>query len=184
MQPHLEQLIKDLVSYLLDFNILVQSDTPEKKLFGLAVLAINYHQLIRLLTPTQSIFFWLDRLSPLIDLPTNLNCTKSENNSDNCNMGKEGNKVSWTKEMAPANPNRTKSKSYNDICSKNYYNINNGVGVQQLLLDDTKSSINNYNIDKVGDEVTWTEEMPPTNPIAPRQKVKMTIATANATVIE
>ncbi len=56
VQPHLEQLMKDLVSYSLDVNILVRSNAPERRLFNLAVLAIDYHRPIRPLTPTESIF--------------------------------------------------------------------------------------------------------------------------------
>ncbi len=44
VQPHLEQLMKDLVSYSLDVNIPVRSDTPERRLFDLAVSAIDYHR--------------------------------------------------------------------------------------------------------------------------------------------
>ncbi len=44
VQPYLEQLMKDLVSYSLDVNIPVQSDVPERRLFDLAVSAIDYHR--------------------------------------------------------------------------------------------------------------------------------------------
>ncbi len=44
VQPHLEQLMKDLVSYSLDVNIPVRSDAPERRLFDLTVLAIDYHR--------------------------------------------------------------------------------------------------------------------------------------------
>lgn len=46
MQPHLEQLIKDLVCCSLDVNILVQSDVAERKLFNRAVEAIGYYCLV------------------------------------------------------------------------------------------------------------------------------------------
>ncbi len=36
--------------------------------------------------------------------------------------------------------------------------------VQQLLSDDSKDPIDNCDIGRVGDEVTWTEEMSPTDP--------------------
>ena len=65
--------------------------------------------------------------------------------------------------MPPTNFNRTESKSYGDICSKNHYDISDGVVVQELLSDDSKDFIDNCDIDRV-DQVTWTEEMPPTNP--------------------
>ncbi len=156
--------MKDLVRYSLDVNIQVQSDAPEKRLFDLVVLAIDYHRLIQPPTPTKSIFLWLDGLSPLVGSPTNPNRTESESHSDNCDMGREDNEVSWTEEMSPSNPNRTKSESHGDICSKNHHDISDGVGVQQLLSDDSKSLINNCDIGRVGDEVTWTEEMLPTDP--------------------
>ncbi len=86
--------MKALVSYSLDVNIPVQNDAPERRLFNLAVSAIDYHRLIRPFTPTKSIFLWLDGLSPLVGPLTNPNRTESESHSDNCDMGKEGNEVS------------------------------------------------------------------------------------------
>ncbi len=79
-------------------------------------------------------------------------------------MSRDGNKVSWTEEMPPTDPNHTRSKSHGDICSKNHRDINDGVGVQQLLSDNLKDPINNFDIGKVFDEVTWTKKMPPPNP--------------------
>ncbi len=99
----------------------------------------------------------------LVGPPTNLNRTKSESHSDNCGIDKESNKVSWIEKIPPTNPNRTKNKSHDDIYSKNYRNISDRVGVQQLLSDDSKGSIDNCNIGRVGDEVTWTKKMPPTD---------------------
>ncbi len=66
--------------------------------------------------------------------------------------------------MPPSDPDRTGSESHGDICSKNYRDIIDRVGVQQLLSDDSKSPIDNCDIGRVGDEVTWTEEMSPTDP--------------------
>lgn len=66
--------------------------------------------------------------------------------------------------MPPTNPNCTKSESHDDICSKNYYNIIDEVGIQKLLLDNSKGFINNYDIGRVGDKITWTKKMPSTNP--------------------
>ncbi len=154
VQPHLEQLIKDLVSYSLDVNIPMRSVAHERRQIDLAVSAIDYHRPIRPPTPTKSIFLWLDGLSPLVGLPTDLNRTESKSHSDNCDMGREGNEVSWIEEMPPSDPDRTESESHGDICSKNYRNISDGVGVQQLLSDDSKSPIDNYDIGRVGDEVT------------------------------
>ncbi len=79
-------------------------------------------------------------------------------------MGRESNEVSWTKEMPPTDLDSTDSKSHDDICSKNYCNISNGGDVQQLLLDDSKDPINNCDMGKEGNEVSWIEKMPPTNP--------------------
>lgn len=62
--------------------------------------------------------------------------------------------------MPATNLNCTENKSHGDFCSKNYYNISNGVGIQQFLLDDSKHPINNYDIGRVGDEMTLTKEMP------------------------
>ncbi len=107
----------------------MQSDAPERSLFDLAVLAIDYHWPIQPPTPTKLIFLWLDGLSPLVGLPTNPNRTESESHSDNCNMGGEGNEVSWTEEMPPSDPNRIESESYGDICSKNHRDISDRVGV-------------------------------------------------------
>ncbi len=86
--------MKDLVSYSLDVNIPVRSNAPERRLFDLAVSAIDYHRPIRPPAPTELIFLWLDGLSPLIGPPTNLNRTESESHSDNCDMGRDGNEVS------------------------------------------------------------------------------------------
>ncbi len=85
--------MKDLVSYSLDVNIPVQSNTPERILFDLAVLAIDYHRPIQPPTPTESIFLWLDRLSPLVGPSTDPNRTESESHSDNYDMGREDNEV-------------------------------------------------------------------------------------------
>ncbi len=78
--------------------------------------------------------------------------------------------MSWTEEMPPTDLDRTESKVHGDICSKNHCNISDGVGVQQLLLDDSKGPIDNFDISRVGDEVTWTEEMLPTDPNRTKSK--------------
>ncbi len=72
--------------------------------------------------------------------------------------------------MLPTDSDRTKSKSYGDICSKNHHNISDRVGIQELLLDDSKDLINNRDIGRVDNEVTWIEEMPPTNPNRTKSK--------------
>ena len=121
--------MKDLVSYSLEVNILMQSNISKKKLFDLVILAIDYYWPIQPSIPTKSIFFWLDRLNLFVGLPTNLNRIKSESHNNNCDMGREDNKMFWTKEMPPTNPNCTESKSHGNICSKNHHNISNKVGI-------------------------------------------------------
>ncbi len=66
--------------------------------------------------------------------------------------------------MPPSDPDRTESESHSDICSKNHCDISDGVSIQQLLSDNSKGPIDNCDIGRVGDEVTWTEEMLPTDP--------------------
>ncbi len=78
--------------------------------------------------------------------------------------------MSWTEEMPPSDPDRTKSESHDDICSKNHRNISDGLDVQQLLSDNSKSPIDNCDIGRVEDEVTWTEEMPSTDPDRTKSK--------------
>ncbi len=97
----------------------------------------------------------------LVGPPTDPNRTKNESHSDNCDIDREGNEVSWTEEMPLSDPDRTESESHDDICSKNHRDISDGVGVQQLLSDNSKGLIDNCDIGRVGDEVTWTKEMPP-----------------------
>ncbi len=69
-------------------------------------------------------------------------------------MGRESNEVSWTEEMPLTNPNCTESESHGDICSKNHCDISDRVSFQQLLLDNSKGPIDNFDIGKLGDEVT------------------------------
>ena len=84
VQPHLEQLMKDLVCCSLDVNIPVQSDAAERRLFDRAVGAIDYYCPVRPPTPTKSVFLWLVQLSPLVGPSTDSNRTKSKSLSDNC----------------------------------------------------------------------------------------------------
>ncbi len=121
--------MKDLVSYSLDVNIPMQNNIPENRLFNLVVLATDYYRPIRPLILIKSIFFWLNRLNPLVNPPTNPHYTKRENHSDNCNIGNESNEVFWTEEIPLTNLDCIKSEIHNNNCSKNYYNINNGVGI-------------------------------------------------------
>ena len=76
--------MKDLVCYSLDVNIPVQNDAAEKRLFNHVVEAIDYYCLVQPPTPTESVFLWLAQLSPLVDLSTDPDRTKSENLGDNC----------------------------------------------------------------------------------------------------
>lgn len=66
MQSLLEELMQDLVGFLLDVNIYVRmSDTAKKYLFDYVVGAIKYYWPVKPLTSTKSIFLWLARLSLL-----------------------------------------------------------------------------------------------------------------------
>lgn len=60
--------------------------------------------------------------------------------------------------MLPTNINCTKDKSYNDIYDKCNCNISNKVIGEELDSNNVKDLINNYNIGKVDDKVTWMEE--------------------------
>lgn len=118
-----------MINYLLNINILVKSDIIEKKLFNLYILTIDYYWPIESSIPIVWIFFELNRLSIFISLFINLNCTKNKSYGKNCNMSKVDIKVSWIEEMPSTNLNYIKSKSYNDICSKNHCNINDKIGI-------------------------------------------------------
>lgn len=157
--------MKDLVSYLLDINISMQSDATEKRLFNFVVLAINYYWYIQPPTPKKSIFLWLDGLSLLVSLPTNPNYTKSESRDKNYDMERVDNEMFWTNEMPSTNPNCTKSESHGNIYSKNYRDISNRMDIQELLSDNSKGPIDNYDIGRVGDKLTWTEKILPTDRI-------------------
>ena len=64
--------------------------------------------------------------------------------------------------MPPTDPDCTKSKSHGNICSKNHCDTSEEVDIQELLSNNSKYHIDNCDISQV-DEVTWTEEMPPTD---------------------
>ncbi len=66
--------------------------------------------------------------------------------------------------MPPTDRDRTESESHGDICRKNYQDISDRVGIQQFLSDNSNGLINNCDIGRVGDEMTWIEEMPPPDP--------------------
>ncbi len=84
IQPHLEQLMKDLVCCSLDGNIPVQSDVAERRLFDCAVEAIDYYWPVQPPTPTESVFLWLAQLILLVGPATDPNRTESKSLSDNC----------------------------------------------------------------------------------------------------
>ncbi len=84
VQPHLEQLMKDLVCCSLDSNLLVQSDEAERRLFDRAVEVIDYYWPIQPPTPTESVFLWLAQLSPLVGPATDPYRNESESLSNNC----------------------------------------------------------------------------------------------------
>lgn len=69
-------------------------------------------------------------------------------------MGRVGYDVSWIEEILSTNSNCTKSKNHDDICNKNYHNISDEVGVQEILSINLKAFINNYDIGRVGYKVT------------------------------
>lgn len=97
-------------------------------------------------------------MSLYVGLPTNPNQTKSESHSDSYNIGKEDNKMFWIKKTSPTDPNYTKSKSQSDICSKKCRNISNEIDIQEFLSDNLKDLIDNCDIGKVGNEMTWTKK--------------------------
>ena len=74
--------MKDLVYYLLDVNILVQSNAAEKKMFELAAEAIDYYYPVQPSKWIELVFFWLAQLNLLICLPTDLDCAKSKSFGD------------------------------------------------------------------------------------------------------
>ena len=61
----------------------MQSNVVEKKVFHCAFETNNYYWLIQTFMPIELVFLLLAQLSPLIGPPTDLNCTKSKNLSDN-----------------------------------------------------------------------------------------------------
>lgn len=78
--------MKDLVSYLLNINILVWSNVAERRLFDYIGEAIKYYWPVKLFTLVESIYLWLARLSPLVGPFTHPKCTKIENYNDNGNI--------------------------------------------------------------------------------------------------
>lgn len=89
MQPLLEELIKDIVTFSLNLDINIHiliSNTAKKKLFNCAIRAIKCYSLIKSLKYAKSIFFWLAELSPLVGPLTDPNCTKSESHNESGNI--------------------------------------------------------------------------------------------------
>ena len=84
VQPHLEQLIKDLVCYSLDVNIPFQSNAAERRLFERVVEAIDYYCPVQPTMPIELVFLWLAQLNLLVGLSTDPDRTKNKSLSDNC----------------------------------------------------------------------------------------------------
>lgn len=122
--------MKNMVTSSLDLDVnihILKSNITEKRLFNCVVSAIKCYSLVKLPKHTKSIFFWLARLSLLNELPTNLNRTKIEVNSENgdisnrVDIGKKvNNKRPWVDRLPLTNIgpstdfNRTKIESCND----------------------------------------------------------------------
>lgn len=68
-----------------------------------------------------------------------------------------------TREIPLTNLDCIKSKNYSDICNKNNRNINDKEGDKKLELDNLKDLINNCNIKRVDDKVTWAKKISPSN---------------------
>lgn len=56
--------------------------------------------------------------------------------------------------MPLIDPNCTESESYGNICSKNHCNLSDKLDVQELMLDNSKDTIDNCKISRVDDEMT------------------------------
>ena len=54
---------------------------------------------------------------------------KSESYSNNYKISKVSNEVFLIEKMLLTESDYTKSKSYNDICNKNYYNVSNRIRI-------------------------------------------------------
>ncbi len=85
-------------------------------------------------------------------------------------MRREGNEISKTEKIPLTDPDFSESEIHGDICSKNHYNISDGIDIEQLLSDNSKGSIDNCDIGKVDDEITWTEEISPNDPNCTKSK--------------
>lgn len=126
MQLLLKELIKDLISSSLglDSNIHIQiSNIAEKRLFDCAVGAIKYYWPVKPLTHAKSIFFWLAKLSSLVEPLIDPKRTKSKSHYENSNINngininnKMDEEISCVDELSSThiglstNPNRTKSE--------------------------------------------------------------------------
>lgn len=129
MQPLLEELIKNIVTSSLDLDVnihILKSNITEKRLFNCVVSAIKCYSLVKLPKHAKSIFFWLARLSLLNGLPTNLNRTKIEVNSENgdisngVNIGKKvNNKRPWADRLPFTNISPSTDFNYTKIESCN-----------------------------------------------------------------
>lgn len=126
---------------MLNINIPIRSNTAKKRLFNCAVGAIEYYWPIKPLTLVEFIYFWLAGLSLLIGLsiyPNHIESASYNDNSDISNGLRVNNKISKTNGLLFINPNCMESESYND-----------------------NSEISNRVDNKVGNEVSFTEEIQP-----------------------
>lgn len=80
----------------------MQNDTTKKTLCFPNIKTINYYLLIRSLTFTKSLFFWLMQLNLFIDPLINLYFTKNKSHNKNCGKNERNltNKVG-NKEFGP-----------------------------------------------------------------------------------
>lgn len=61
--------------------------------------------------------------------------------------------------MPPTDSDRTRSKGYSDICDKSNCNLSDKLGDEKLRINNSKSLTNDCDINRVGDEISWIEEI-------------------------
>lgn len=98
-------------------------------------------------------------------------------------MGIMGDEMSWMGKMTSIKPNCTKSKSHSNICNKSNCNMSDRVSGKKLGLDNSKYSIDDWNISKVSDEITWIKEILQTNSNCIKNKSHNDICNKNNFVI-
>lgn len=137
----------------------------EKRLFNYAVETIKYYWSMKLLIPTESIFFYLAELSPLIESPMNLNCTKSKSNSKNGNLSdglninnRVDDEVLWANKLLHINSNQTKSENCSDYI--NMYNMINKE-ISSINPNYTENESCSDMCNAIGKEISFMEEIKP-----------------------